>query len=289
MLRSMTAFARQDAIGEFGALSWELRSVNHRYLECYIRLPDELRSLEAKVKERVAQQVSRGKIECNFSYKADNDAGQLLLNEKLSTNLIDLAEKLHRQMRNPGSISPFDVLHWPGILHNPGPNMEALQQALFDTMDKALSDFIATREREGEKLQLALAERAQAMEQIVNEVRQRLPEVLEAIHLRLKTRFDELKLQVDDSRLEQEMVLLTQRADVEEELTRLQTHLAELVRILKDRDGQPVGRRLDFLMQELNREANTLCSKSMDSQTTKYGIDLKVLIEQMREQVQNIE
>ncbi|MDH5299730.1 MAG: YicC family protein [Gammaproteobacteria bacterium] len=289
MLRSMTAFARQDASGEFGSLSLELRSVNHRYLECYVRLPDELRSLEPKIRERVAQQTFRGKVECNFSFKPATDTNQLRVNEDLCKNLIDLAEGIHRQMRNPGPLSPFDVLRWPGILHNPGVNMEALQNALTETIDKALDEFIATRSREGEKLREALQERLNAVSAIVAEVRVRLPETLQATQQRLKTRFDELQLQLDPSRLEQEMVLITQRSDVEEELKRLETHLIELQRILDDKSSQPVGRRLDFLMQEFNREANTLCSKSQDAHVTKLGIDLKVFIEQMREQVQNIE
>ncbi len=289
MIRSMTAFARQDMTAEFGAISWELRCVNHRYLEPSLRLPEAFRALEPQVRERIGRRLGRGKLECCLSYKPASAEARLVLDNDLARRLVALGTEVSHLIINPGRMSPLDILRWPGVLENPAPDLEQLADEVLDLLDRALDELVQTREREGGKLKQALEERCQAMRVIVTEVRSRLPEILAGLRQRLQERFAELQLQLDEARLEQEMVLLTQRLDVEEELKRLEMHIEEVLRILAADDGKPVGRRLDFLMQELNREANTLCSKSMDSETTRAGIDLKVYIEQMREQVQNIE
>ncbi len=289
MIRSMTGFARQDAETPFGDMSWELRGVNHRYLEPSIRLPEAFRVLEPQVREHIGQRLGRGKLECNFAYKPSTPQAQMTLDRELARHVVELGMDVGHMLLNPGRISPLDVLRWPGVLENPQPELDKMSGFILELLDQALDELLQTRRREGAKLQQALAERCQAMQAIVARVRERLPEVLQGVRQRLRERFDELSVQLDEDRLEQEMVLFAQRLDVEEELKRLEMHLEEVQRILDSSDDKPVGRRLDFLMQELNREANTLCSKSMDTETTRAGIDLKVYIEQMREQVQNIE
>ncbi len=291
MIYSMTAFARVDKKTPFGTLIWEIRSVNHRYLESYLRLAEDFRSLETAVREKLARRLNRGKVECTLQIRGNGESGEtsLQLNRPLAEQLGQLCEEVAGVVPGAAKATVMDILRWPGVLESPGPDQEALNAAALELLDQALDELLTARGREGEKLQAALEEHRQVMSQVVVDVRQRLPEVLKLLRQRLLDRFQELDAQLDENRLEQEMIILMQRTDVEEEMKRLETHLEEVARILDNREGKPVGRRLDFLMQELNREANTLCSKSMDSETTKAGVELKVRIEQMREQVQNIE
>ncbi len=288
MIRSMTAFARKENQGEWGALQLELRSVNHRYLEVNPRLPEELRVLEPKLRERIAKRLGRGKVDCNVRYQPpQSGADGLNLNLELVKQLAHATREVDNILYNAAPVSALEIMRWPGVLENAGIDETALQTALLDLLDQALEEMNENREREGEKLKEIILQRCDAIETVVGQVRKRLPEILSALRKRLEERLAELKQELDPARLEQEMVLLTQKLDVDEEMDRLATHITEVRHVLKAKE--PVGRRLDFLMQELNREANTLGSKSADSETTKASVELKVLIEQMREQIQNIE
>ncbi len=288
MIRSMTAFARKEKQGEWGALQLELRSVNHRYLEVSPRLPEELRLLEPKLRERIGQRLGRGKVECNVRYQQpQSGADGLTLNLELVKQLAHASREIDNIIYNPSPVNSLEVLRWPGVLESTGVDEEQLQGALLGLLDQALDELIENREREGEKLRAIVVQRCDTIEDVVAQVKQRLPEVLANLRKRLEDRLGELKQELDPARLEQEMVLSMQKLDVDEEMDRLATHVEEVRRVLSA--GEPVGRRLDFLMQELNREANTLGSKSADSETTKASVELKVLIEQMREQIQNIE
>ena len=287
MLRSMTAFASAEADTGHGTLTIELRSVNHRYLELGLRLPDELRVLEAAVRERVAARLARGKVDLGLRWKpALADASAVAVDEAFVTRLADTAQAL--AARFPQMHVEFtSLLGWPGVLLDRGTDQEALRQAALGLLDHALAEMVAAREREGERLGGFMRERLDAMERIVAEVRAHLPEVRAALRARFDTRLAELKQPLEPGRVEQEVVLQVQRMDVDEELDRLTAHIAEARRVFGLKEA--VGRRLDFLMQEFNREANTLGSKSADPRTTNAAVELKVLIEQMREQVQNLE
>jgi len=290
MIKSMTAYAREELKQEYGVISWELRSVNHRYLEPFIRLPESFRSMEPGVREALKAGLSRGKVECGFTITSSVDqSDKVILDKDAIKQLADLCADVEHAFANLREINALDVLNWPGVLNKPTPDIEKIAEDGLSLLKSAISELVETRAREGEKLRQALEERLVAMQAIVDTVRTRMPEILAAVRQRLLDRFEELGTQVDKDRIEQEMVLLTQKSDVEEELKRLEMHISEVQRILASDENKPMGRQLDFLMQELNREANTLCSKSMDGDTTKAGIDLKVYIEQMREQVQNIE
>jgi len=290
MIKSMTAFAREESKQDSGVLSWEVRSVNHRHLEPFVRLPENFRSLEADVRSSLKKHLYRGKVECTFNFNISGyQAQNSVVNLEVVNQLANLCEDVRVPFSSLRELSALEILKWPGVLETSELDIETLSQQAITLLDSTLEELLASRVREGEKLRDALDERLNAMEKIVVQVRERMPTILELVRQRLRSRFEELSVQLDNDRLEQEMVLITQKSDVEEELTRLDTHIHEVRRILQSKDGKPVGRRLDFLMQELNREANTLCSKSMDSESTKAGIDLKVYIEQMREQVQNIE
>lgn len=286
MIRSMTAYASAETGGSAGALSCELRTVNHRYLELSPRLPDELRSLESQLRERIAARLSRGKVDVTVRSTSDSQRESLQINNELLNQL----SKLNLQLipAFPGMQVQFtELLRFPGVLQQDAADPEARQAALFEVLDRALDALTATREREGAKLGEILRERLDAIERIVAQVREWMPEIRVALRARLETRLADLKQPADPGRLEQELVLQITRSDVDEELDRLSTHIAETRRVLNLKE--PVGRRLDFLMQEFNREANTLGSKSVDARSTNAAVELKVLIEQMREQVQNIE
>jgi len=290
MIRSMTSFARQDEKLEYASIGWELRSVNHRYLELYMRMPDDYRALEASVREVVSTMLDRGKVELNLVFKKDQvHAGALVFNKEIASQVAGLGKEITELAPGISPLSAMDIMKWPGVLETSGPDMEKVKEDVLRLLKSALVEMVETREREGEKLRIALEERRVRMAEIVAELRPRVPEILKGVRERLEKRFEEMSVQADEGRLEQEMVFVAQKTDVEEELKRLETHLEELERLLNQKKYKPVGRRLDFLMQELNREANTLCSKSIDADTTKLGVELKVLIEQMREQVQNIE
>jgi uncharacterized protein (TIGR00255 family) len=287
MLRSMTAFASAEADTGHGALSIELRSVNHRYLELGLRLPEELRSMEPVVRERVAARLSRGKVDLGVRYKpaTANEAG-ITLDEALVTRLSETAQALAARFPQL-NVDFVSLLGWPGVMLDRDTDQESLRAEALALLDVALGEMVTAREREGERLGGFLRERLDAIEKIVADVRAHLPEVREALRARFDTRIAELKLPLEPGRVEQEVVLQMQRIDVDEELDRLTAHIAEARRNLDLQEA--VGRRLDFLMQEFNREANTLGSKAADPRTTKAAVELKVLIEQMREQVQNLE
>jgi uncharacterized protein (TIGR00255 family) len=287
MASSMTAFAREQAHGEHGELTWEIRSVNHRYLETTVRLPEELRAIEPTVRERVGARLSRGKVECNLRYRAAGDATvELALNHVLIEQLLSAAETMAHRLHSSHHPSIMDMLRWPGVVESPTRDYGPVQQAALAQLDVALDTLIDTRRREGARMRELVAQRAVAMRQQVEIARRRMPVVIEALRERLRSRVAEV-VEADPNRLEQELAIMAQRLDIDEEMDRLLTHLDEVDRVLQS--DEAMGRRLDFLMQELNREANTLGSKSADSETTAASVEMKVLIEQMREQVQNIE
>jgi uncharacterized protein (TIGR00255 family) len=288
MIRSMTAFARISVESAEAELTWELRSVNHRYLEAFVRLPDELRAMEPLVRERVNARLGRGKLECVLRCRwVAQAASALELDQDRLKAVLDACRRVEKRSAEATSPGVIDLLRWPGVVRDPEPDTVPIQPQALELLDKALDELVATREREGEKTKQLLSVRLEGVEQQVEKARQRLPEVQARIREKLETRLAELETRVDTDRLEQELVFLAQKMDVDEELDRLETHVTEVGRVL-ERD-EPVGRRLDFLMQEFNREANTLGSKSADSETTAVSVELKVLIEQMREQVQNVE
>jgi uncharacterized protein (TIGR00255 family) len=287
MIRSMTAFAVAEADTRWGALSFELRSVNHRYLELNPRLPEELRAIEPALRERVAAKLTRGKIDVNLRFRPlDAAAADIRVNDAVLDRLERTAAVLGE--RFPKLSTDFTgLLQWPGVLLREELDQEGLRHAALDLLDRALADMLATRQREGERLGVFLRERLDTVARIVAHVREWLPDIRSGLRARLETRLAEIKQGTDPGRLEQELVLQLSRMDVDEELDRLSAHVDEAKRVLALPDA--VGRRLDFLMQEFNREANTLGSKSVDQRTTQAAVELKVLIEQIREQVQNIE
>jgi uncharacterized protein (TIGR00255 family) len=287
MIRSMTAYASAETTGPAGTLSCELRTVNHRYLELSPRLPDELRNFESQLRERVAAKLSRGKLDLTVRLRGgDSRSESLQINNVLLSRLSELS--LDMEARFPKLRIEFtELLRFPGVMQQAEVDPEAQQAALFDVLDRALDALTATREREGEKLGEILRDKLDSIERVVADVRGWMPEIRAALRTRLETRLADLRQPVEPGRLEQELVLQITRTDVDEELDRLSTHISETRRVLGLQE--PVGRRLDFLMQEFNREANTLGSKSVDARSTNAAVELKVLIEQMREQVQNIE
>ena len=288
MIRSMTAFARSELTNPWGTLALELRSVNHRYLETSFRLPDEFRPHEGRLRELIQQLLQRGKVDCTVRYQpAGVDAKGLQVNQELVQELARACAQIHSVFKEHRAVSALEVLRWPEVLQATQVDPEVLQQTLMKLMNKALQDMLAMRQREGDKLKQLIMQRLESMHEIVTQVRAVLPEIRQLYREKLLTRLQDLKIDFNTERFEQELVLLAQKMDVDEELDRLTTHISEIRHVLQSKE--PVGRRLDFLMQELNREANTLGSKSVDIRTTNASVDLKVLIEQMREQVQSIE
>lgn len=286
MIASMTAFGRLEQAGEWGRAVWEVRSVNHRYLEMVIRLPEDLRGLESAARERVAAAIHRGKVECHLRWEGDPCATDTLnINAALAGRLVEAAESL--PIKGPASINPFDILRWSGVMGREAPDLEALAGPLLSLLDATLNTLVDMRRREGEKIARVLEERCVALRSITAGVRARLPDLLPTIRDRYLQRARELAVELDPQRLEQELLLLTQKMDVTEELDRLDAHVEEARRGLRQKD--PVGRRLDFLMQEMNREANTLGAKSANIELSNSSVEMKVLIEQMREQIQNLE
>lgn len=288
MILSMTGFASTSREFPGGLISIELRAVNHRYLDVQMRLPEELRSIEPQLRELIAGRVTRGKVECRVGLnQTADDTPQLELNRDTVSRLLAVCEEVRGIAPGIRDLGMGELLRWPGVLKSNSLPPEALQQLCIDGLGAVLEDFRATRGREGHKLANILLDRISAMETIVSNVKPKLPQILEAYRSKLSIRLQEALGNVDDDRLKQEFALFAQKIDVDEELERLTTHLAEVRRILKT--GGQVGKRLDFLMQELNREANTLGSKSVSTDTTQASVELKVLIEQMREQIQNVE
>jgi len=290
MTASMTAFARRETTTPWGTLTWELRTVNHRYLEPSFKLPEDLRGVEPLVRERLAKRLGRGKVDCHLKLSL-RESTDLEMDEVVVKRLLDLAHKAEALAAHAGgSLGPWrmiDLLRWPGVFKTTAVDAEVLMQAALELLDQALDELTATRLREGAQLATILRQRLDGMAEIADRVRSLVPEIRQNFRERLLTRLQDVRAELDAARLEQEMLLFAQKTDVDEELDRLNTHITEVRRVL-DGKGQ-IGRRLDFLMQELNREANTLGSKAADVRVTNAAVDLKVLIEQMREQVQNIE
>ncbi|AEO43531.1 YicC/YloC family endoribonuclease [Xanthomonas euvesicatoria] len=286
MIRSMTAFAGSERITPWGTLGCELRSVNHRFLEVGVRLPEELRALEPLLRERVAAKNSRGKLDLTLRLRAPDNAQTLAVNESLLQQLGALATRLDGLFPKL-QVGFTDLLQLPGVLQVQDVDAPALQAQALALLEEVVGSFVIAREREGAKLAEAISERVDAIERIAAEVRVLIPVIREGQRAKLAARLADLPHPVDPGRAEQELVLWLQKLDVDEELDRLSSHIAEIRRVLGQRE--PVGRRLDFLLQEFNREANTLGSKSVDSRTSNAAVDLKVLIDQIREQVQNIE
>jgi uncharacterized protein (TIGR00255 family) len=288
MIASMTGFARHETNAAWGTLVCELRSVNHRFLEAGFRLPDELRAAEGELRARLTRQLRRGKVDCTVTYRRAAAAdGTLEIDPRALERVLGAVHVVTRALGAPAAVSALEVLRWPGVLREDGGGREELLSAAQALFEATLSELVAARAREGARLRELLEQRCAGLEALITTVRARLPEVQARMRARLNERIAELASGVDAERLEQELALLLQRLDVDEELERLSGHIEEVRRVIGG--SEPAGRRLDFLMQELNREANTLSSKSQDLETTRSAVDMKVLIEQMREQVQNAE
>ncbi|WP_334323655.1 YicC/YloC family endoribonuclease [Gilliamella apicola] len=288
MISSMTAYARKEINQSWGTASWELRSVNQRYLETYIRMPEQFRSLEPIIRERLRGRLTRGKIECNLRFELDpaSQHQELSLNEDLARQVLSAVNWIKTEYKS-GDVNPIDVLRWPGVLSAKEQNLDSISQEILALLDEAINELIIVREREGEVLRDLIIQRLDSITTEVEKIRQWMPQILEWQKERLQNKLAEANIELDKSRLEQEIVLMAQRIDVAEELDRLMTHVKETYAILKKNEA--VGRRLDFMMQEFNRESNTIASKSINADVTASAIELKVLIEQIREQVQNIE
>lgn len=288
MIRSMTAFATLFDTQPWGTLTWEIRSVNHRYLEVSVRMPEEFRTVESKVRELVQQRLGRGKVECMLRFKAAaGQSAELQVNEALAAAVLHACATINSHMHVSEPVSPLEILQWPGVVQEPEKDLQPLQTAALNLFKETLNGLIKNREQEGGRLKELIQQRHSALKDIVEKERMHRPEVMPKLRQKLLARLQELQATPDMDRLEQELVYLAQKLDVDEELDRMNSHLEELAAIFNRKE--PVGRRLDFLMQELNREANTLGSKSVDIETTQASVELKVLIEQIREQVQNIE
>jgi uncharacterized protein (TIGR00255 family) len=288
MIRSMTAFARQEADTEFGSLAWEIRSLNHRYLELGLRLPEELRAMESAVRERVNARLGRGKVDCSCRFRAAAaGAAPVDVNEDNLTRILAACEAVNSRLPAAVPLNPLELLHWPGVVREATVDTGPLQQLALSLLDTSLDELLLCREREGEQINTLLRQRCDDMSALVVQARTCLPEIRAGLRKKLQARLADLDVDVDPGRFEQELVMQLQKVDVDEEMDRLESHIGEVRRVLQRKE--PVGRRLDFLMQELNREANTLGSKSVVTETTNISVELKVLIEQMREQVQNVE
>ena len=288
MISSMTAYARKEINQSWGTASWELRSVNQRYLETYIRMPEQFRTLEPIIRERLRGRLTRGKIECNLRFELDpaSQHQELSLNQDLAKQVLSAVNWIQTEYKS-GDVNPIDVLRWPGVLSAKEQNLDAISQEILASLDEAINELIVVREREGEVLRDLIIQRLDSITTEVEKIRQWMPQILEWQKERMQNKLAEANIELDKSRLEQEIVLMAQRIDVAEELDRLMTHVKETYAILKKNEA--VGRRLDFMMQEFNRESNTIASKSINADVTASAIELKVLIEQIREQVQNIE
>lgn len=287
MIYSMTAFARLEVKKDWGDAVWEIRSVNQRYLENFFRLPEQFRGLENTLREKLRQSLTRGKIECSLRIETKKQTNaELNLNKELANQVIQSLQWIKAQA-GEGEINLTDVLRYPGVVEAQEQDLDAISQDLLTAFDDLLTDFIAMRGREGEKLNDIIQQRLDAIAVEADKVRSQMPTVLQWQRERLLQRFEDAQVNLDPQRVEQEMILLAQRVDVAEELDRLQMHVKETTNILKK--GGAVGRKLDFMMQELNRESNTLASKSINADITASAVELKVLIEQMREQIQNLE
>ena len=288
MMCSMTAFARQEADTDFGSLTWEIRSLNHRYLELGVRLPEELRSMESAVRERVNARLGRGKVECSCRFRAAAaGAAPVAVDLDNLARVLAACDEVSGRLPQAVSLNPLDLLRWPGVLREELVDTGPLMQAALVLLDKTLDELLSSRRREGEQIKSILLQRCDDMSKLVEQARTCLPEIRAGLREKLEMRLADIDVVADPGRFEQELVMQLQKIDVDEEMDRLESHIGEVRRVLSRKE--PVGRRLDFMMQELNREANTLGSKSVVTETSNISVELKVLIEQMREQVQNLE
>ncbi|MCL4155354.1 UNVERIFIED_CONTAM: hypothetical protein GTU68_057222 [Idotea baltica] len=287
MIYSMTAYARREVKGDWGTAVWEIRSVNQRYLETYFRMPEQFRGLEPVLRERFRKRLARGKVECHLRFESNNAASsELRINEDLARQVIKAAQWVKTES-GEGGINPFQVLQWQGVMEAPEQDFNSINKELLAEFELTVNDFVEARANEGENMKALIVQRLDAITEEAAKVRARMPEILEWQRNRLLTKFEDAKIELDSSRVEQELILLAQKSDVAEELDRLDSHVKETTNVMKK--GGACGRKLDFMMQEFNREANTLASKSISTDVTASGVELKVLIEQMREQIQNIE
>ncbi|MGY5451330.1 YicC/YloC family endoribonuclease [Agarivorans sp. MS3-6] len=286
MIHSMTGYARHQLKADWGSATWEIRSVNQRYLETYWRMPEQFRALEPVLRDKIRKALQRGKVECNLRFDADQASrGELQLNQALAEQLIKNAEWVQQQAG--GQINPVDILRWPGVMETPEQDADAISKELLAGWLVALEAFIESRASEGANTATMITTRLEKITQQVAFVREQMPAVMQWQRDRLNNRLAEVKDELEPQRIELEMIMVAQKIDVAEELDRLDSHVTETQKILKK--GGACGRRLDFMMQEFNREANTLASKSINSEITQAAVELKVLIEQMREQIQNLE
>lgn len=286
-LHSMTAFASSNQSYDWGSAIWEIRSVNHRYLETGYKMPENFRALEAPLREQIRHELKRGKVEVSLRLKTQQQSEQLVLNQALAAEVLKASQALQDMAPDLQAASAMDVLRWPGVLDSGELDTDIIRKDLLALFAEALGELQAARAREGQALAGFIEERLGKIDAITAEMREKIPELVAAQQARIKKKLDDLDLSLNPERLEAEVVLIAQKADVDEELDRLDAHVEEARRNLKK--GGACGRRLDFLMQEFNREANTLGSKSIDTSASQAAVELKVLIEQMREQIQNIE
>ncbi len=288
MIASMTSFGRVEETTEHGYVIWDIRTVNHRYLDINLRLPEEMRMLENVIRQKISDAIKRGKVDCTLRFDPDQgDTGEIRVNRERAVRVIDAARALATAEDAFSAINPLEIMRWPGVIERETIDLDVVGTALLALLDRALAMVVDSRRVEGEKIAEMIRTRSDEVSAIANRLQAEIPTIVEAVRDKLKTRVAELTSELDPDRLEQEIVLLAQKMDVAEELDRLNAHVSEVRRALDS--SKPIGRRLDFLMQELNREANTLGSKSADLSMTGASVNLKVLIEQMREQIQNIE
>lgn len=294
----MTAYARQEEKLSWGSISLELRSVNHRFLEMNIRMPDELRMMEIPIRTLIKERLKRGKLDLTINIEMQSDEkSPIVYNSQLAAQLSKSLHEIDKLIYNAAPVNAIDILNWPGVLNSSltldssDEAMDKIQDDILQQLDNVLAALNSSREREGCALEKTITQRCIELHQVVAQVRENMPEILQYQRQRLEERLETLKAEMDSNRIEQEIVFIAQKADVDEELDRIDIHLKEIVRIIESNKPESTakGRRLDFVMQELNREANTLGSKSISSQTTQASVDMKVLIEQMREQIQNVE
>ncbi|MCK5648222.1 MAG: YicC family protein [Gammaproteobacteria bacterium] len=296
MVKSMTAYARQEEKLPWGSIAIELRSVNHRFLEMSVKIPDELRTLEMKIRDRVKAKLKRGKLDLMVRLTVQQEGAQHIgFNRELAEQLAKTLHDIDKLIYNAAPVQAVDILNWPGVIDSQNIDQQAINEAILPLLDTVLEELLEGKKREGNALQQMIVQRSNDMRAVIAMVRNKMPEILQAQRERLEEKLHSLKVafssEADNNRLEQEMVFIAQKADVAEEMDRLDTHLDEINRTMTHtaKTDEAIGRRLDFLMQELNREANTLGSKSISNATTQASVELKVLIEQMREQIQNIE
>jgi len=283
----MTAFSRVEVKGDWGNAVWEIRSVNQRFLETYFRLPEQFRSAESVLRERFRKALNRGKVECGLRFNANPETkGKLSLNKDLAEQLLQDAGWVNEQTLN-SQVNPIEIMRWPGVMEAEEADMDTIQTEILAGFDQALKDFIIARSSEGENMKVLIEQRLDGIVAEAEKVKAHMPEVIQWQRKRIIDKFTDVKIELESSRVEQELVMLAQKMDVDEEIDRLYSHVKETKSILKKGGAQ--GRRLDFMMQEFNREANTLGSKSINADITNSAVELKVLIEQMREQIQNIE